>query len=335
MLKAVLPFTMARFGRAIVMPNLSPNPIVTTDELIAYRDRILREVGGAAFTPLMTYYMTEQTDPDDIARGKKEGLAYAVKMYPANATTNSSHGVTNVETVYPVLSRMEELGMPVLLHGETVLQHGVEIPAKDREKVFLDSALPKLLKDFPALKIVLEHATTKDAVDFIRNEQSARLASTITLHHLWETDTDVERAEKPAFHHCMPVIKSETDRRALRDAATSGESYFFLGTDSAPHPLSAKEKIPPAAGIFTAPAALEMYAQVFDEEGRLENLESFASLNGARFYDLQPNDEMLTLVRKPWNINTLIEVEDGERIRPFGFEDDPSAKRAISWAIRA
>lgn len=328
MLEAVLPFTARVFGRAIVMPNLSPNPIVTTEQAIAYRNRILTLTSEyPSFSPLMTYYMTETSSPDDIARGFTEGLTHAVKVYPANATTNSALGVTDIKKVYPVLAKMQEVGMPVLLHGETVLQDGAEVEPDDREKVFLDSTLPQLLNDFPELKIVLEHATTKDAVDFILETNSTRLAATITLHHLRETSANRKLSKHPEHLHCMPIIKSEYDREAIREAATSGDSHFFLGTDSAPHSLSAKEKVPPAAGIFTAPVAIELYAEVFEEEGMIENLEAFASLNGARFYGMEPNTDTITLERAPWRFTSDVSVSNGELIRPYGQGE------SIPWKI--
>jgi dihydroorotase len=319
MLDAVLPFTSSVFGRAIVMPNLSPNPVITTADVIAYRKRIEERLpSDSTFKPLMTYYMTETSSPDEIARGYSEGVAHAVKIYPAHATTNSNLGVTDIQKVYPVLSKMQALGMPVLLHGETTVHEGKEVEPDDREKVFLDTTLPRLLKDFPGLKIVLEHATTKDAVDFVLGEDSERLAATITLHHLRETAADRMKSAHPEHLHCMPIIKSEYHREAIREAATSGDPHFFLGTDSAPHPLSSKEKQPPAAGIFTAPVALELYAEVFEEEDALQNFEAFASLHGPRFYGMEPNTETITLKRTPWRMTEDISVSNGESIRPYG-----------------
>ncbi len=333
MLRAVLPFTAKHFGRAIVMPNLSPNPILTTDELRAYRGRILEAIGDFPFTPLMTYYLTDNSSAEDIAQGFKEGLATAVKLYPAGATTNSTQGVTDISKVRAVLETMQKIGMPILIHGETLRYQGNDVDPYDREKVFLDTILPQLLKDFPELKIVLEHATTKDAVAFIRNEKSNRLASTITVHHLMENHEDVLQSEKPAYLHCMPVIKDEANQKAIREAATSGEPYFFLGTDSAPHPVSAKEREAPAAGIFSAPAAIELYTGVFEDMGKLENLEAFASLNGPKFYNVQPNEEKITLVKEPWLIDELVDVEDGEKIHPLGYDENPTKRTPIQWRV--
>ncbi|MBX9765533.1 dihydroorotase [Patescibacteria group bacterium] len=334
MLSAVLPFTARVFGRAIVMPNLSPSPVITTEDVRAYKKRIEEHLDSYPnFSPLMTYYMTEATSPEDVALGFKEGIAHAVKVYPANATTNSALGVTNIKNVYAVLEKMQEIGMPVLLHGETVLKDGKEIDSKDREKVFLDTTLPELLKDFPELKIVLEHATTKDAVDFVSEANSSRLASTITVHHLAADTEDVLHAEHPEYMHCMPIIKSEKDKAALRKAATSGNPHFFLGTDSAPHPVSAKQKQPPAAGIFTAPAALELYANIFELEGKMENLEAFASLNGARFYGMEPNTETITLKKETWTIDAPVTVSNGESIYPFGYHENPEKRLEIRWKV--
>ena len=281
----------------------------------------------------MTYYLTEMSSPEMIAKGYTDGDAAAVKLYPSNATTNSAQGVADIQKVYPVLEAMQKVGMPLLMHGETVLKDGVQIAPADREKVFLDTTLPTLLMDFPELKMVLEHATTKDAVDFIRNEKSSRLGSTLTVHHLMVADTDVAESDHPKYLQCMPVVKSETDRKALRQAATSGEPYFFLGTDSAPHPVSAKERDVPASGIFTAPAALELYAQIFEEEGKLENLETFASVNGPRFYGLPANEEKITLTKEPQTIDSLVEVSNGDTIRPFGYHEDPTKRLQIQWRL--
>jgi dihydroorotase len=335
MLKAVLPFTSKVFGRAIVMPNLSPLPVITTKDLREYRARIEAALPpGSVFKPLMTYYLTDNSSPEDIASGFKEGIASAVKLYPAGATTNSQKGVTDIRKVYPVLQTLEKIGMPILIHGERLMSpNGETIPAPDREKVFLETTLPQILKDFSGLKIVLEHATTKNLIDFVRNEKSERLASTITVHHLTQNNADVEASEEPAYLACMPVIKNEADQRALREAATSGEPYFFLGTDSAPHPVSAKEKMPPAAGIFTAPLALPLYAGVFEEMEKLENLEAFASLNGPRFYGMEPNADTITLEKNPWTIDSLVEVGEGEQLRPFGYTEDPLKRLNINWKL--
>lgn len=329
-LRAVAPYTAARFGRAIVMPNLSPSPVTTTEALLAYKARIV-EVAGPGFTPRMTYYLTDDSSPTEIVEGFKVGYAAAVKVYPAHATTNSAQGVTDIAGVYPVFEAMQEAHMPVLLHGETVRgTDGAEIAPADREKVFLNTTLPRLMKDFPELKIVLEHATTKDAADFvIEDDSSGRLAATVTAHHLILTKDEVTTA----YEKCMPIIKTAHDRAALRKAVTSGDARFFLGTDSAPHTVAAKESANPPAGIFTAPAALSLYAQVFEEEGKLENLEAFASLNGPRFYGMGPNEETVTLTKEPWTIDSLVAVEDGNAIRPFGYHEEPGKRLLINWRV--
>lgn len=334
MLKAVVPHTAKRFGRAIIMPNLAPSPVTTTEALLAYRDRVCeatKEYPG--FTPLMTYYLTNRSNGEEIAKGYTDGIAHAVKLYPAGATTNSNQGVTDMQNVYPIFEKMQEVGMPLLVHGETVLKNGTEVAPEDREKVFLDRTLPDLLKNFPELKIVLEHATTKDAVDFVRREASPRLASTITLHHLMVNKGDMAYSDKPAYYHCLPIIKAPADQRALREAATSGEPFFFLGTDSAPHPVSKKESDAPPGGVFTAPSALELYAQVFDEENALDNFEAFASLNGPRFYGLEPNTETITLKRELWTIENMVLVENGDVVRPFGYHEEPQKRLSINWKV--
>lgn len=327
LLKAVAPFSAKRFGRVIVMPNLV-EPLTTKERLLAYQKRVVEALGSSC-APLMTYYLTETSNPKEIT----EGSATAVKLYPAGATTNSENGVTNLEAVYPVFEAMQEKGMPLLLHGEVVRDgNGNEVDPKDREKVFLDTTLPKLLKDFPKLKIVLEHASTKDAVQFIQDENSERLAATITVHHLVLPSKELGSAENPHLH-CMPVVKTEEDRAALRGAATSGNQHFFLGTDSAPHLTSQKASANPPAGIFTAPASLELYTQVFDEEGKLDQLEAFASLNGPLFYNLPPNEETVTLAKEPWTIDAPTAV-DGDEVWPFGYHPNLESRLKINWKLK-
>lgn len=331
MLEAVAPFSARFFGRVIVMPNLA-EPVTTTERLKAYRARVERALGPSC-TPLMTYYLTDASSPDEVARGFKNKDAYAAKLYPAGATTNAENGVTKIENVYPVFEAMQKVGMPLLLHGETVQSaDGNAIEPKDREKVFLDTTLPRLLKDFPELKVILEHASTKDAVDFVL-EGGSRLGATITVHHLMLPSKSMADEVLKPYLRALPAIKTEADKQALRKAATSGTSRFFLGTDSAPHLVSKKESGKPPAGIFSAPAALELYAQVFEEEGKLENFEAFASLNGPAFYGLQQNDETVTLEKRPWTIDDLVEVSDGNYIRPFGYDEHPEKRLVISWRL--
>lgn len=329
LLKAVAPFTAARFARAVVMPNIA-EPITTTEALRAYRKRVEAELGPSC-KPLMTYYLTDSSNPAEISEGYKSGEAFAVKLYPRGATTNSETGVTGLKNVYPVFEAMQEAGMPLLLHGETLRdEKGNEIDPKDREKVFLDTTLPELLKNFPSLKIVLEHATTKDAVDFIRGEGSERLAATVTVHHLILPSKEMNDEVSKPHLHCMPIVKTEADKAALRKAATSGDPHFFLGTDSAPHPVSKKENANPPAGIFSAPVALELYAQVFEEEGALHNLEAFASLNGPAFYGLPPNEETVTLVKEAWTADSPTPVEN-DSLWPFGYHPRPEKRLLINW----
>jgi dihydroorotase len=304
MLAAVLPCTARHFARAIIMPNLVP-PVVTAADAIAYRTRILAALPeGAAFTPLMTCYLTDTTDPDDLEHGFRGGVFAAAKLYPAYATTNSASGVTDIAKAYPVFARMEEIGMPLLMHGEDVA-HDVDV--FDRERVFIDRTLLPLLTAFPGLRMVLEHLSTKEAVEVVRSA-APQLAGTITPHHLTETRTDMLGAGLRPDLYCMPVIKTAADRTALRQAATSGAACFFLGTDSAPHQVARKYAAVCSAGVFNAPVALAIYAQVFEEESALDRLEAFASLNGPRHYRLAPNEGTITLERTPWTVPDHIGV---------------------------
>ncbi|MCS0496568.1 dihydroorotase [Ancylobacter sp. MQZ15Z-1] len=308
MMRASLSYTAAHFGRAIMMPNLIP-PVRTVADAQAYRERILSSLPeGAGFTPLMTAYLTDDTDPDDIERGFRDGVLTGVKLYPANATTNSAAGVTDFARIVPVLERMEKIGMMLLIHGEEVLP---EVDVFDREAVFIERRLAPMLKSFPGLKIVLEHLSTSIAVDFVRSA-APQLGGTITPYHLQLNRTDWLGAGNRPYMYCMPVIKRESDRLALREAATSGDACFFLGTDSAPHAMAKKLAVVGAAGVYNAPVAIETYAQVFDEEGSLDKLEAFASLNGARHYGLTPNEATITLKREPWTAPEEILVEGPE-----------------------
>jgi dihydroorotase len=322
MLEAVVPHTARQFARAIVMPNLVP-PVTTIAAAEAYRARILAALPvGADFTPLMTCYLTDKADADEIARGYETGVFAAVKFYPAGATTNSDAGVTDVKRVYGTLERMQEIGMPLLVHGEAT---DPAIDLFDREAVYIERVLMPLIDDFPELKIVFEHATTRDAVDFVRARWSAapgRLGATITAHHLVINRTDIFRGGIRPHLYCLPIAKRETHRLALRDAATSGEAAFFLGTDTAPHARTAKETACGCAGIFTAPAALEIYARVFDEEAALDKLESFASLNGPAFYGLETNAGTVTLERAVHSPPETVTTSEGESVQVFGGGED-------------
>lgn len=336
MLKAVAPYTAKYFGRAIVMPNLAPDPVVNTKDVVSYKKRVLEAIAAYPnFTPLMTYYLTDNSDGKEIAQGYTDGIAQAVKLYPAGATTNSEHGVTDIQNVYGVLEEMQKVGMPLLIHGETLIdKNGNDVDPYDREKLFLETSITPLLKDFPELKIVLEHATTKDAADFVQEENSQRLACTVTVQHLMLARKDMFEGGLQPHYYCLPPIKRDEHRDALRAAVTSGSKNFFLGTDSAPHPTTAKERATGcAAGIFTAPAALELYTQVFDEMNALENLEAFTSLNGPIFYGLEPNKESITLKKEPWNIDEMVSVSNGDNIRPFGYHEDETKQLPIQWKV--
>ena len=312
MMKAVLPFTARVFGRAIVMPNLVP-PVTSVSAAEAYRRRILKALRKRAnFTPLMTAYLTDATAPDEIERGFEKGVWVAAKLYPANATTNSAHGVTDITRIDKVLERMARIGMPLLVHGEVT---DPTVDVFDREAVFIERILAPITKRLPELKVVFEHATTRDAVDFVR-AQGPSVAATITPHHLVISRNALFQGGLRPHMYCLPVAKREAHRLALRRAATSGEAKFFLGTDSAPHWIPDKEKDCGCAGIFCAPAALETYARVFDEENALDKLEAFASLNGPRFYGLPPNDARVTLRRETWKVPAKVKAGRGA-VKPF------------------
>lgn len=293
MLQAVLPESARHFDRAIVMPNLVP-PVVTATQAVAYRDRIMAALpSDMSFEPLMTLYLTEETDPDDVEKAYASGIATAVKLYPAGATTNSASGVRDFEKIRAVLDRMAVIGMPLCVHGE-VTDHEIDI--FDREAVFIDKVLRPLRKKVPDLRIIMEHVTTQDAVDYVR-DTSKNLAATITTHHLIINRNHIlVGGIKPHFY-CLPVAKRETHRIALVQAAISGDRRFFLGTDSAPHTNPLKLQACGCAGIFTAPNTMSCLAEVFEVAGALRKLESFTSLNGPRFYGLPPNDTTLTLTK--------------------------------------
>ncbi len=315
MLKNVLPATARQFARAIVMPNLVP-PVTTPEAARAYRGRILAALPqGAEFEPLMTCYLTDEANPAEIARGFSDGTWVAAKLYPAHATTNSAHGVTDLDRIVPVLERMAELGMPLLVHGEVTHQ---EVDVFDREAVFIDRVLTPLARRLPSLKIVLEHVTTEEGVAFVKDGGNS-IAGTITAHHLVINRNALFAGGLRPHHYCLPVAKREKHRQALRRAAVSGDGKFFLGTDSAPHPASDKEAACGCAGIFTAPAALEIYAEVFEEESALDRFEAFASLNGPRFYGLAPNERRATLRCEEWmlpeRVGNVVVFRGGEKAR--------------------
>lgn len=312
MLATVLPYTARQFGRAVVMPNLVP-PVTTVRAASEYRDRIRRAVPpGSDFQPLMTCYLTDATDPREVERGFTTKVWAAAKLYPAHATTNSAHGVTDLKKLAPVFEVMQRRGMPLLVHGE-VTDPAVDV--FDRETAFIDQILIHMLDDFPDLKIVFEHITTSEAVDFVLSTGN-NIAATITPHHLMINRNAMFAGGLRPHLYCLPVAKRESHRRALRRAATSGSPKFFLGTDSAPHPAAAKENACGCAGIFNAVNALEVYAQVFDEEGALDKLEGFASWHGPAFYGLPTNQRRVVLERGAADVPTEIHV-GRERLVPF------------------
>ncbi|KWK79263.1 dihydroorotase [Burkholderia ubonensis] len=301
MLAAVLPHTARQFGRAIIMPNLKP-PVTTTAQAHAYRERILAAVpAGVTFEPLMTLYLTDNTPPDEIRRARESGFVHGVKLYPAGATTNSDHGVTDLAKCAKTLEAMQEVGMPLLVHGEAT---DASIDLFDREKVFIDRVMTPLRRDFPGLKVVFEHITTKDAADYVRDADAAPglIGATITAHHLLYNRNAIFVGGIRPHYYCLPVLKRETHRVALVEAATSGNPRFFLGTDSAPHARNAKEAACGCAGCYTALHALELYAEAFDNAGALDKLEGFASFYGADFYGLPRAAETVTLRREPWEL---------------------------------
>ena len=322
MLKDVVNYTARQFGRAIVMPNLTP-PVTTIAQGIAYRDRILNAVdNGLGFTPLITCYLTDTIDAQEVVKGHKEGVFTACKLYPANATTNSSHGVTDIRKISGVLEAMQKNGMPLLLHGEVTHK---DVDIFDREAVFIDDVLKNIISDFPDLKIVFEHITTQEAAEFVA-AAGPNIAATITPHHLdFNRNAIFQGGIRPHFY-CLPIAKREKHRLALRKAATSGSPKFFLGTDTAPHAIGAKESACGCAGIFNAPHAMESYAKTFDEEGRLEKLEGFASEHGPKFYGLPLNEGTITLKRQETAVPEKITVMDTDII-PF------HAGEVLDWCI--
>jgi dihydroorotase len=322
MLKAVLPYTAAQFARGIIMPNLVP-PVTTVAAAAAYRERILAaRPPGSDFTPLMTCYLTDTTSPDEIEKGHAEGVWVAAKLYPAGATTNAHNGVTDMARLAPVFERMERIGMPVLIHGETT---DPAIDIFDREAVFMEQSLLPLLKRHTGLKVVVEHVTTAETADIIR-AHAPRVAGTITPHHLVINRTSLFQGGLRPHLYCLPVAKRERHRQALRKAATSGASCFFIGTDTAPHLKTLKEAACGCAGIFVAAAALQTYVQVFDEDNALDRFESFASLNGPRFYGVKPNTATTVLKRQPSRPIASVAVDHDEVLAFRGGED-------LAWSI--
>lgn len=311
---AVLPHTAKQFARAIIMPNLKP-PVVTVEMALAYRARILAALPVALqnhFEPLMTLYLTDNTPPSEIIRAKESGMIHGVKLYPAGVTTNSDAGVTDIAKCYATLAAMEQNNLPLLVHGEVT---DADVDVFDREKVFIDRILAPLTRRFPGLRIVFEHVTTRDAVQFV-TAASQRIAATITAHHLLLNRNALFQGGIRPHHYCLPVLKREIHRQALLDAATGGNPKFFLGTDSAPHGQTSKENACGCAGIFTAHAAIELYATAFEQAGALNKLEAFASFHGADFYQLPRNTSSITLKKESWIVPEQFDFA-GEQLIPL------------------
>ncbi len=306
-MEAVLADSARRFARAIVMPNLKP-PVTTTQQAQAYRTRILAALpSGMRFEPLMTLYLTDRTSAAEIVAARASGIVHAIKYYPAGATTHSDSGVTDLKRCYPAFEAMQKLEMPLLVHGEVT---DPEVDAFDREAVFIERVMIPLRHDFPELRLVFEHITTRQAVDYVRSVDT-HLAATITVHHLLLNRNAMFRGGIRPHHYCLPLLKREEHRRALLAAAVSGDPRFFLGTDSAPHARDTKEAGCGCAGIYTAHAALELYAEAFESVGALDRLEAFASHFGADFYRLARNQDVLTLVKKSWLVPDELEFDSG------------------------
>ncbi|HZP94021.1 MAG TPA: dihydroorotase [Burkholderiales bacterium] len=321
-MRTVLPDTVRRFARAVVMPNLDP-PVVTTAQARAYRGRILEALPpSSAFTPLMTLYLTDNTSAEEVRRAKASGIVYAVKYYPAGATTNSDSGVTDIRNCFAVLEAMAEVGLPLLAHGEVT---DPLVDVFDREKTFIERELAMLVRRFPGLKMVLEHITTKEAVAFV-TAASKSVAATITAHHLLLNRNALFQGGIRPHHYCLPVLKREEHRQALLGAATGGNPKFFLGTDSAPHERRSKESDCGCAGVYTAHAAIELYAEAFEAVNALDRLEAFASLHGADFYGLPRNRDTITLEKRSWRVPARLPFGAGELV-PL------RAGASVAWSL--
>ncbi|KQX00450.1 dihydroorotase [Massilia sp. Root418] len=319
---SVLPHSARQFGRAIVMPNLKP-PVTTVAAAEAYRSRILAALpAGMRFEPLMTLYLTNNTNPDEIRRAVDSGFVHAVKLYPAGATTNSDAGVTDLKNCYKTLEVMQELDLPFLVHGEVT---DPEVDVFDREAVFIERVMRPLRKDFPELKVVFEHITTRQAAEYVA-EAEGPIAATITAHHLLYNRNEIFKGGIRPHYYCLPILKREEHRLALMTAATSGDERFFLGTDSAPHAQGAKEHACGCAGCYTALHAMELYAEAFERAGALDKLEAFASLNGPAFYNLEPNPDTITLRREQWTLPATLPLGELEVV-PL------NAGETINWKM--
>ncbi len=321
-LRAVVADTAKQFGRAIVMPNLRP-PVTTTELAIAYRERIMQALpADTGFEPLMTLYLTDNTRAEEIEKAKASNIVHGVKLYPAGATTNSDSGVTSIDKCTEALAAMQALGLPLLVHAEVT---DADIDVFDRERVFIDRHMKSLIENYPNLRVVFEHITTKDAADFV-STAGKNVAATITVHHLLMNRNDMFRGGIRPHHYCLPILKREEHRLALVKAATSGNPKFFLGTDSAPHAKNAKESACGCAGMYTAHAAIELYAEVFEAANTLDKLEAFASFYGADFYGLPRNTDTITLVKESWQVPESYPYEQDVLV-PL------RAGQAINWKI--
>ncbi len=322
LMQSVLPDTARQFARAIIMPNLRP-PVTTTAQAAAYRERIVAAIPeDMSFEPLMTLYLTDNTSAEEIRRAKQSGFVHGVKYYPAGATTNSDAGVTNMRKAYPALEEMQRSGMPLLLHGE-VTDSNVDV--FDREAVFIERVLQPLLRDMPKLRVVFEHITTSDAVQFVKSSPGD-IAATLTVHHLLYNRNAMFAGGMRPHYYCLPVLKRETHRKALVEAAISGNPKFFLGTDSAPHTQHAKESACGCAGIYSAHTAIELYAEVFEQAGALDKLEGFASFFGADFYGLPRNTQEIKLRREDWSVPATLGFA-GQRLVPL------RAGETVKWKL--
>lgn len=318
----IIPHTSQRFGRAIIMPNLVP-PVTTAQQALDYQQRILQHVpAGDNFQPLMTLYLTDNTSAEEINQAAASGQIRAVKLYPAGATTNSDAGVTDIKKCYPALEALQKQGLPLLIHGE-VTHSSIDI--FDREKVFIDEKMAPLVKDFPELKVVFEHVTTADAVEFVSSSDE-HVAATITAHHLLMNRNDMLAGGIRPHYYCLPVLKRDTHQQALIAAATSGSKKFFLGTDSAPHAQGKKETACGCAGMYTAHAAIELYAEAFEQAGALDQLEQFAAFNGPDFYGLARNTDTIRLTRQEWQVPEYYPF-GSERVIPL------RAGETIQWKL--
>lgn len=320
-MRSVVPDTARVFGRAIVMPNLKP-PVLNLSQASDYRERLCAAANNPAFEPLMTLYLTDNTSAEDLIAAKASGLVHAVKYYPAGATTNSDSGVTDIKKAYSAIATMQDIGMPLLLHGEVT---DSDIDIFDREAVFIERHLQPLLRDFPGLKVVLEHITTRQAAEFVASAAN-NVAATITVHHLLYNRNALFQGGIRPHMYCLPVLKREPHRIALVNAATSGSPKFFLGTDSAPHAIGAKESACGCAGIYTAHAAIELYAEAFEAANALDRLEGFASFFGADFYGLPRNRDHITLVREAWKVPETRELGN-ELLQPL------RAGESLQWRV--